>query len=256
MSTDPIDRRELNAYLDGELDLARQLALETRLAREPAARSELESLRGVRDAVRDRADYHAAPVELLAKLQWSQATSPAATPSAGWRRWFDWRPWVPAFALAGAVFWALHLGIALPDHDTRLMQEVIASHVRSTVGQKLVDVASSDRHTVKPWLSSHLDYSPPVADVPVPGAVFLGGRIDYLDDRPVAVLVYRQRQHVIDAYIWPTDAVPAAATTRAQRGFNTIHWVRGGMRYWLVSDINRDELAGFATALDRAEATP
>ena len=107
---------------------------------------------------------------------------------------------------------------------------------------------------MKPWLSARLDYSPPVADAPVPGASFLGGRVDYLDGRPVAALVYRQRQHLIDAYVWPTTQRDAAAQALAQRGFNVVHWARGGMRFWLVSDINRDELTAFAQALAEAAA--
>jgi anti-sigma factor RsiW len=140
------------------------------------------------------------------------------------------------------------------DADERLLQDVIAGHVRATVGQRPVDIASSDRHTVKPWLSARLDYSPPVADAPVPGAAFVGGRIDYLDGRPVAALVYRQRQHLIDANVWPGAQADASPQGLSRRGFNAVHWVRGGMRFWLVSDLNRDELGAFALALDHADA--
>lgn len=260
MTGDRIPVQQLHAFVDGELELSRQLAIEARLADDAALRAEVEMLRGLRDAVRDRADYHAAPEALRARLQRPLAAIAAHAPAshAAWRRWFAWRPLLPAFVVAGLAAWALSLaltpGMWPAGGDTLLLQEVIASHVRSTIGQRVVDVASSDRHTVKPWLSARLDYSPPVADAPVPDAVFVGGRIDYLDGRPVAALVYRKRQHLIDAFIWPAGQRDAPMQTAAQRGFNAVHWTRGGMRFWLVSDINRDELAAFAQALAQSDA--
>lgn len=246
---------ELNAFVDGELELTKQLDLEARIALDPALRDEVARLRGLRDAVREHSDYHALPDALRARLG---SPAPSTLPNARSRpeapRWLVWRPLAAGFAMAavlGGVFIAIASGRGA---DERLMQEVIASHVRSTVGQRLVDVASSDQHTVKPWLSARLDYSPPVTDVPVPGASFVGGRVDYLAGRPVATLVYRQRQHVIDAYVWPAAQEDAGPQALSQRGFNAVHWVRGGMRFWLVSDLNRDELGGFARALDQADA--
>jgi len=254
MNGERITARQLTAFVDGELELERQLAIEARLASDAALRAEVDALRGLRDALRDRAEYHVAPEALRARILFAGAPAPPS----GWRRWFAWRPWLPAFAVAGLAAWGLSLALDARvwpfGRDEALMQEVIASHVRSNFGQRLVDVASSDQHTVKPWLSSRLDYSPPVTDAPVPGAVFVGGRVDYLDARPVAALVYRQRQHVIDAYVWPTTGPDAPAQALAQRGFNVVHWARGGMRFWLVSDINRDELAAFAHALAQADA--
>ena len=257
MSGEPIDRQQLDAFVDGELELRQQLAIEARLAGDAALRAEVDALRSLRDAVRDRAEYHPLPGALRARLL--PSVSPrAAEPRAQWRGWFAWRPMLTAFALAGVAAWSLGpvLGTKLlrPGQDELLMQEVIASHVRSNFGQRLVDVASSDQHTVKPWLSARLDYSPPVADAPVPGASLLGGRVDYLDGRPVAAMVYRQRQHLIDAYVWPTAQRDAAMQSPAQHGFNLVHWAHGGMSFWIVSDINRDELAAFAQALAQADA--
>ena len=262
MSDERIPAQQLNAFVDGEVGLSQQLAIEARLVSDAVLRVEVDALRGLRDALRERAEHHAAPDALRARLQLpiaAAATAAGSNPNPitappEWRRWFAWRPMVPAFLIAGLAAWGLSLVWWHPGGDEVLMQEVIASHVRSTVGQRLVDVASSDQHTVKPWLSSRLDYSPPVADAPVPGASFLGGRVDYLDGRPVAALVYRQRQHLIDAYVWPTTARrDAAAQALAQRGFNIVHWAHGGMRFWLVSDINRDELAAFAQALEKGD---
>ncbi|MEP7102417.1 MAG: anti-sigma factor [Burkholderiales bacterium] len=259
MSGERIKAQQLNAFVDGELELSQQLAIEARLLSDEVLRAEVDALRGLRDAVRERAEYHAAPDALRVRLSLpaAAAASSSVASRAEWRGWFAWRPLVPAFVIAGLAAWGLSLALnadlSQPGRDEALMREVIASHGRSTVGQLLVDVASSDQHAVKPWLSSRLDYPPPVADAPVPGASFLGGRVDYLDGRPVAALVYRQRQHLIDAYVWPTPQRDAAVQALAQRGFNVAHWAHGGMRFWLVSDINRDELVAFAQALAKAE---
>jgi len=264
MSLAPHDIAELNAFVDGELELSRQLALEARLATDPALREALEGLRALRQALRERAEYHVAPAALRARLRLPlpHAPAPASVPAPVasaraadvLRRWFAWRPLLVGLGLAALLAGSAELLRSSFGADERLFQEVIASHVRSTVGQRLVDIASSDRHTVKPWLSGRLDYSPPVADVPVPGAVFVGGRVDYLDGRPVAALVYRQRQHLIDAYVWPGAQGDSSPQGLSLRGFNAMHWTRGGMRFWLVSDLNRDELGAFARALDHADA--
>lgn len=238
MSTD-IDARQLNAFVDGELALAEQLALEARLATDPALQSRVEALRALRDAVRERADYHALPADLWADVA---AAVPVARPPAG-RRWLAWRPiaWTltPAMLLV-----ALVLGVLQPVwRDARLQDEVIAGHVRATLSQRLVDVASSDQHTVKPWLSSRLDYSPPVHEPALPGVEFLGGRVDYLDGRPVAALVYRERRHLVDVFVWPTGAADSAPRMTSERGFQVARWSQRGMAHWAVSDLNGEELA-------------
>jgi anti-sigma factor RsiW len=124
--------------------------------------------------------------------------------------------------------------------------------VRSTLGQRLVDVASSDRHTVKPWLSSKLDFSPPVTELPLPGSVFLGGRVDYVDGRPVAALAYQQGQHVVNSYLWPSDGKDRAAAFSAERGFQIAHWTRNSMNHWVISDLGREEFAAVVRALETA----
>jgi anti-sigma factor RsiW len=261
MSPERILAEEITAFIDGELELTRQLALEARLAADSALREQVQGLRALRDAVRERADYHSAPAALRMQLH---LPTPSAAPAAagriraehsGWRQWFAWRPLSVACALVAGLALTLSLTTLRSGGDERLMQEVIASHVRSSMGDKLVDVASSDQHTVKPWLSSKLDFSPPVGDVAMPSGInFVGGRVDYLDGRPVAALVYRQRKHVIDAYIWPSAQSDTQMQPLSQRGFNVVHWTQGGMRFWVVSDLQRDELAVFARSLAQADA--
>jgi anti-sigma factor RsiW len=236
----------LHAYLDGELDPARCLELEAHLAANPAARAACDRLRALSGAIREKADYHAAPATLHERLR---AALPAAieerpTPSRG-RSWY-----APAAAFISAAALAVTLTLLLtsPAADERLEQEALASHVRATLGARLADVASSDQHTVKPWLSARLPYSPTVSDFSAQGFELTGARLDYLGGRPVAVLVYQRRKHVIDVFVWPE---PGDAATRAslRDGFNLERFARDGMRYWLVSDLNRNELNDLARLL-------
>jgi anti-sigma factor RsiW len=151
--------------------------------------------------------------------------------------------------------WAATMGYLRPGDDERRAGEILASHVGATLGKRLYEVASSDQHTVKPWLSSRLAYSPPVADLSAQGFELLGARIDHIDGRQVAVLAYKRHQHVIDAYVWPSRD-RAAELELKRDGFNLARFASGGMEFWLVSDLNRNELGDFTRLLAHSNATP
>ncbi|HEY6240861.1 MAG TPA: anti-sigma factor [Burkholderiales bacterium] len=245
--------RLLHAYVDGELDAAKNLELEAHLAGNPAARAACERLREMSAVIRDRADYHPAPASLAARLRASVPAAPEGTPRrAGWPGWLKPAAAFAAVALltCGATILSLR-----PGEDERIAREVLASHVRATLGNRLFDVASSDQHTVKPWLSARLAFSPPVADFSAQGFELRGGRQDYVDGQHVAVLVYQRRQHVIDAFVWPGPAQKAEQTLTLN-GFNVESFARGGMNFWLVSDLNRNELRDFARLLAANSAPP
>ena len=252
--------RLLHAYIDGELDPAKTLELEAHLAENPSVRAACERLRGMSAAIRDKADYHAAPAWLEARVR---AAIPAERKDASARpirwRWLtpagamaaDWLRPAASFAAVALVTWVVALGYMRPNEDERIAQEVLASHVRATLANRLSDIASSDQHTVKPWLSARLAFSPPVADLSASGFELVGGRLDYIGAQPVAVLVYKRRQHLIDVFVWPAQAQKAQqALTRD--GFNIERFARGGMNFWLVSDLNRNELDDFARLLAAA----
>ena len=223
----PEDAR-LHAYLDGELDAAASLELEAQMAANPALRASYERLRELSAVIRGEGQYYAAP----ASLKKRQRSFP--------------RVFVPAFALVAVLAFALGVLLARPSEDEILAREVTASHVRATLGGHLTDVASSDQHTVKPWLSSRLAFSPPVADLSQEGFELAGARLDYLDGHAAAVLVYKRRQHLVDVFIVPGEGPSGSA---ARDGFNIECYAREGMRYWIVSDLNRNELADLARLL-------
>jgi len=252
--------RLLHAYIDGELDPARTLELEAHLAENPSVRAACQRLREMSAAIRDKADYHAAPAWLEARVRAAIPSGPknvSARPA--WWRWLrpagavaaDWLRPVASFAAVALVTWVVALGYMRPGEDERITQEVLASHVRATLSNRPYDVASSDQHTVKPWLSARLAFSPPVADLSASGFELAGGRLDYIGAQPVAVLVYKRRQHLIDVFVWPVEAQKTEQTL-ARDGFNIERFAKNGMGFWLVSDLNHNELDDFARLLAAA----
>ena len=126
----------------------------------------------------------------------------------------------------------------------RLRGDLVASHVRSLMPGHLIDVASADQHTVKPWFNGKLDFSPPVPNLTSEGYPLLGGRMDYVGGRPVAVIVYGRRQHLIDLFVWPAES-RAVGSSFDRQGYHLISWADGGSAFWAASDLNAGELAEF-----------
>ena len=241
-----IETQRINAFVDGELDLVNQLEIEERIEGDAGLRAQVAALRQLRAAVREDAEYHAAPDALRKRMSAMLAPEPAARKrppdmAVALQRWLGWRPMATSFGLVATLVVALNVvGIRSAEED-RLMDDVVASHVRSTLGQHLVDIASSEHHVVKPWLSSKLDFSPPVNELQIPGSVFLGGRVDYVDGHPAAALVYRQGEHVVNSFVWPNSGKDTRPEFSSQRGFQMAHWSQAGMAHWVISDVNREE---------------
>ncbi len=208
-----------------------------------ACAARLEELRAMQSAIRTKLPYHRAPPGLAARIG---AALPHEEPPRAVRPWFR----VPAFSLAGTGLVGALAGVALTvlvmggQSDPSI--GVIDSHIRSLQADHLTDVLTSDQHTVKPWLSARLDVSPPVLELKDQGFPLVGGRQDYVDGHPTAVVVYRHAKHVINLFAWASSGPDEGLRDETRQGFNVITWRHGGIRYYAVSDVEADQLADFA----------
>jgi len=191
------------------------------------------------------ATYYRAPDALRERIR---ASIRAEGHRQGRRPLFwTWGGMAAAVAAASVLSW--NLALMHVAGEDGLAREIASAHVRSLMAENhLSDVVSTDQHTVKPWFQGKLDFAPLVTDFSASGFPLTGGRLDYIDGRPVAALVYRHRLHVVNLFEWPA-ANPAAATAPelvTRNGYSLVRWKRGGLEYWLVSDAAGAELLKFA----------
>jgi len=241
-------RNLLHAFLDGELDLVRHLEIEHHLQDCKSCSEIHESQLNLRAALRSDAFYHLAPAGLRERVTASLADSIGVMPRRiriPWR----WGAVAAAAACLALVSWMagrISLGFA-ERSERRLADAVLVGHVRSLLGSHLTDVASNDRHEVKPWFTGKLDYSFTVPNLDAAGFPLTGGRLDYLTDRTVAALVYQRNKHAINLFLWPaTEERDTSSQSLSSQGYQFVHWVKGKMEYWAVSDLNERELLEFA----------
>ncbi len=252
MTTTDHDRLLLNAYIDGELDPAHALEFEQRLAAEPALAGERRRIEALRSAVRERLPRAAASPALRRRVA---AMAPRRGLASGWRA--GWAALAASVAIAfagGSIATLLALGPG-PAGREPLPELLVASHMRGLMASQTVDVASSDRHTVKPWFNGKLPGSPRVVNLAALGFPLAGGRIDVIGLTPAPTLVYRARLHVISVTALPA-ADGAAAPLRPVNGYNIVTWTDGPVAYWAVSDLAAPELENFAKAFRAGDAEP
>jgi anti-sigma factor RsiW len=239
-------------YVDGELDLVRTIEMETHLKDCPACTQKLEDQQELRSALRRSSLVYAAPAALRERIQSSLRAS-------SWvgiqERKIKWPPmhiwqWVGAVAVLALFFlsgWQLTVLLRSPSGDQQIAVEVLSSHVRSLEAHHLMDVISTDQHTVKPWFDARLDFSPPVKDLASDGFPLVGGRLDHLEGREVAALIYQRREHFINVFVWPNPAESSSTQAiESRQGYNIMRWSRRGFQCWAVSDIAASDLAEFA----------
>jgi len=203
--------------------------------------------------IKAQATYYEAPKNLRERISavLDRAEPENVAPKAS--QWAEWRQWWgmgAAFAAGMMLTVAITFIYGVSGQQDRLVAQVIDSHVRSLMVAHLSDVTSSDQHTVKPWFSGKLTFSPPVYDLAPDEFPLIGGRLDYIDEHPVAALVYRYHLHTINVFIWPVRTNSSVASSSASRdGFNVTAWTNEGMQFWAVSDIQSADLQRFTQML-------
>src|SRR5438874_10470686 len=256
----------IDGYLDGELDPIASQAIEQHLRECHNCDQAYKTHGSLIRAIGNATPYFKAPAELRERIQSSLRKETTGDPVRNGVRGaqvlfhkrereprsilsetpWNWLGLAAALIFAAIIIFNVVPRLQRPGADQFLATQLIASHVRSLMATHLTDVASSDQHTVKPWLDVKLDFAAPVVDLSGDGFPLIGGRLDYLDNRPVAALVYGRRKHFINLFVWPaaSDAAKAPKTI-TREGYQLLHWADSDFNYWAVSDVNVNDLQLF-----------
>ena len=241
----------LHARLDDELDVQSALTVDRHLSECRACAAQYAALRNLRQEIAAAQPAYALPPALERKL----ASRFTARTTLGSRLWS--RPWWIAGALLGAAACVAAL-VALPpmlrtaNGINPIAGEILDNHLRALQPGHLLDVESSDQHTVKPWFQGKTDFSPPVPDLTNEGFILMGGRLEVIHQQPVAAIVYRRRHHVVSLYVSPSPGREAKPALQDLGGYHLLHWSRDQMSYWAVSDVAATDLRDFANLIDPA----
>jgi len=238
----------MHALIDGELDAGHAREVEAHIVGCAACAARLREFQELRRNLTPAGLRYSAPGSLRESIEGRLPAPPAAASR---------RAVISSFALGAGVSAIAACGLLVMvmrnDDESRILGEVVSAHLRSLQAQHLTDVLSSDQHTVKPWFNGRLDVAPPVVDLTAQGFTLLGGRLDYVDAKPVAAIVYRRRVHVINLFCAPApDFGHRRAVMESLHGFNVRRWSENGLNLWAVSDINTEELAEFGEKFEAA----
>jgi anti-sigma factor RsiW len=236
----------LDGYLDGELDAARSADFERHLISCPQCASALEKQEALRTSIQQAGLYERAPSTLRRKIESQYGVARAVTPMpvkvgvlpSSWR----WLAVAAAFFLALFFGWRFLPGLGANRAQIELTSAIVDAHLRSLQPGHLEDVVSTDQHTVKPWFDGKINFAPPVHDFAGDGFPLEGGRLDVVEGREVAVLVYGRRKHVINVFVWPMDEPDTSPQSGSQLGYNWVCWRRAGMELYAVSDVSPTDL--------------
>jgi anti-sigma factor RsiW len=238
----------LHALIDGELDAGHAREVENNVAGCPRCAAALRDYREMSKAVAEAGVRYTAPPLLRRRIE-AALPQPVAAPSR--------RALLRGFAMGSAVSAIAASGlfavVVSNDDQQRIEAEIVSAHLRSLQAGHLTDVISTDQHTVKPWFAGKLDVSPPVIDLTAQGFTLIGGRLDYVDARPIGAVVYKRRAHIINLFVAQTSNMQRrAAKIETIQGYNIRRWSDRGLNYWAISDLGADELAEFG---EKFEAT-
>lgn len=238
----------VHALIDGELDAGHAREVEAHVAACADCARALRDAQAMRTRMKPAGLRYRAPPALRESIEGKLPASRAGTTRRAALGGFAIGAVATALAASG-----LTLMVVRRDDRQRILGEVVSAHLRSLQAQHLIDVASSDQHTVKPWFNGRLDVAPPVVDLTAQGFTLIGGRLDTLDAKPVAVVVYRRREHVINLFCAPAPgAADRAPEMESLHGYNVRRWSENGLDLWAVSDLNAEELAEFGDKFDAA----
>jgi anti-sigma factor RsiW len=264
----------MDGYLDGELDPITSQAIEHHLRECPKCDQAYKTHGSLIRAIGNATPYYKAPAELREQIQSSLrreiakqsngsgsirrdappliAKKQAESSSIPFGTSWNWLALAAAIVFAAIIAWAVLPRLQPRGNDQFLATQLIAGHVRSLMANHLTDVASSDQHTVKPWLDSKLDFAPAVVDLSGEGFPLIGGRLDYLDNRAVAALIYQRRKHFINLFVWPAGPDETRSPkTITRQGYQLLHWVDSDFNYWAVSDVNENDLQAFKQQFEK-----
>jgi anti-sigma factor RsiW len=234
----------LGAYLDGELDALAARRFEARLAAEPALAADYARLRSLRALLRIETEGDAPSQALRTRI--AAQIAPAASRRIRLRAWSA----LAASLLVGAVVGgSATFGVLQHRQGENATDQFVAAHIRALMAPQPADVASTDRHTVKPWFDGKLAFAPDVVDLAAQGFPLVGGRIDVVNLEPAPVLVYGAGRHLISLTEVPDGSAASQVTTTAARGYEVLAWSDGKVRYFAVSDASDEEMRNFVGAV-------
>jgi anti-sigma factor RsiW len=239
----------VDAYVDGELPPSECIAFERALETCPDCRQRLDTARRLSALVREL-PVEPAPDLLHARIERELRTIAGTTRTRPRLNPWRWSAMAASLVVAVGIGW---LGANLAGQEARETDQLVAGYMRVSASDTGVEIASSDRHTVKPWFAGRIDYAPPVHDLGAAGFPLIGGRIDVVDGRKLAVLVYRYNAHRIAVTLWPASSTANAAPSLSQHdGFALARWRHGGFEMRAIADTAPSRMVSFAEALDRA----
>jgi anti-sigma factor RsiW len=242
----------IHAYADGELDAANTVALDVHLKGCAECRAQLGEIEAVRALMAGAPRAEASP-ELRGRIEAMLGAEMPVAERRGFAGHVLSGRWASG-ALTGALAASLALLVAVPQvtrSDTE--DQLVQSHVRSLIAGHVVDIATSNRHVVKPWFNGRIDFAPPVPELAAQGFPLVGGRMDYIEDKPVAAIVYKRALHTINLFVRPAAGLSlGGAVTTRHKGYSLVRWTSGGLEYWAVSDVDPDDLQVFRQAYQGA----
>jgi anti-sigma factor RsiW len=251
----------LHALIDGELDAGHALDVEAHVAGCPGCGEKLAAFSTMHDVMSSAPLKETAPAHLRNRIEALMATPPSRVVSIRQFMQPTRRSFFGGFAMGSVVSAAVAASLVVTvfrrDQEQAIADEVVSAHIRSLQAGHLMDVETSDRHTVKPWFNGRVDVAPPVVDLTAESFTLLGGRLDYIDSEPVAAIVYQRRKHLINLFVAQHLGTRRSRTmATAIQGYNCRHWSQDGLDLWAVSDLVGDELDEFVQKIASALRQP